>query len=324
MLKLQEIFIQELMNGFSRVYHVSHNDLDGVSPIVLTKLAFPNIRTKVVANGGPVDIATKEYMDVMGKEDLLVLTDLSPSLEVAGLIEEKIEEGYKIILFDHHKSAMPIQNPTWTEIVVEQNSILACGTSLYADFLTRSNCLSDYSEAAVETYVELVRSWDTWDWSRTGNLEAKKLNTLFYLIGIKEYIAFVMERVETGTFSFGKEYEQVLKLEEKKIELEMSKREKITREFEIDGEMVGIVHCENYHSEVGHYILDKRAHLDYVVLINLEKRTISLRSSDGGRDVQTIAKTYGGGGHPNAAGCEFKEETIEKYVSPYLNRILAA
>ncbi len=67
-----------------------------------------------------------------------------------------------------------------------------------------------------------------------------------------------------------------------------------------DGLEVCVVFAEEYSSELGNYII-KEFGVDYVVLINMQRQKVSLRSR-ADVDVRSIAEYNGGGGHMNASG----------------------
>ncbi|MEK5209223.1 DHHA1 domain-containing protein [Psychrobacillus sp. FSL H8-0510] len=312
--------VHSLQQRKGMVYHLSHNDLDGLSPIALSLEAFPNVEYKAVGNH-EVDKEVIVLLEKMQEDDLLILTDISPSAKVAESIEVAVIAKLDVLMFDHHLSAIELNNYDWAEVAVMANQRFACGTSLYADFLMKIGVLSHLSMQSLEQFVENVRSWDTWDWKREGNVEPQRLNNLFYLIGFSAYLELVRHMIKQKRFVFTKEFELLLKIEEKRIYHYLRERNRYAQEIKVDGKHAAVVLCEQYHSEVGHFIAETRDYLDYVVLINLTKGTLSFRSKDDKLPVVDIAKRFGGGGHPHAAGCAITDENIQQYVKPALNTL---
>lgn len=74
--------------------------------------------------------------------------------------------------------------------------------------------------------------------------------------------------------------------------------------MEIGGHIVPILNCTHLISEVGNALAGGYpfAAMYFDVGSPNPKRVFSLRSTDDGIDVSAIAKLYGGGGHPRAAG----------------------
>jgi nanoRNase/pAp phosphatase (c-di-AMP/oligoRNAs hydrolase) len=72
-----------------------------------------------------------------------------------------------------------------------------------------------------------------------------------------------------------------------------------------------IVFSEEYSSELGNYII-KELGADYVVMINMQRMKVSLRSRKD-INVRSIAEMNGGGGHKNAAGfsIDFEFNTLD-------------
>ena len=50
------------------------------------------------------------------------------------------------------------------------------------------------------------------------------------------------------------------------------------------------------------------------MMIDVSTGKVSLRARKKGVEVLTIAKKYGGGGHPSAGGFELNAETFDKFV----------
>lgn len=83
-------------------------------------------------------------------------------------------------------------------------------------------------------------------------------------------------------------------------------------------------------SEVGNAAIKKFPDVDYVLIANFVARerknmvNVSLRSDDDHIDVSEIAKTFGGGGHRNAAGYEIpKQMWLDDPHNRFLNTICA-
>ncbi|MCA1933570.1 MAG: DHHA1 domain-containing protein, partial [Calditerrivibrio sp.] len=62
----------------------------------------------------------------------------------------------------------------------------------------------------------------------------------------------------------------------------------------------GVIFAEKYNSELGNHLI-KKMNLDYIIIINAQRKKISMRSKPE-VDISNIASANGGGGHKNAAG----------------------
>jgi len=78
---------------------------------------------------------------------------------------------------------------------------------------------------------------------------------------------------------------------------------------------VYMINSSMFQSEIGNALVKKEdADFGLVWYYDAENKeyNVSLRSMDEKADVSKIAKVFGGGGHRNAAGFAWEDETIEK------------
>ena len=83
---------------------------------------------------------------------------------------------------------------------------------------------------------------------------------------------------------------------------------------------------EQYRSLLGNYICNKNKDIDFVLIINFERFSCSLRCEKDGVDVSVIASEFqhDGGGHTKSSGFILDSESIpkiKKYVDLYLDNI---
>lgn len=136
------------------------------------------------------------------------------------------------------------------------------------------------------------------------------------MVSIDEFEEKMIRRLkESDAFSFDEFEEKILDMEEEKIERYIRrKRREIVQTF-INAHCVGIVHAESYHSEVGNELGKTYPHLDYIAILNMGGKKVSLRTIHDETDVSEIAGTFGGGGHAKAAGCPLTDEAFKLYVT---------
>lgn len=135
------------------------------------------------------------------------------------------------------------------------------------------------------------------------------------MVSIDEFEEKMIRRLkENDEFSFDEFEEKILDMEEEKIERYIRrKRREIVQTF-IHGHCVGIVHAESYHSEVGNELGKEFPHLDYIAILNMGGKKVSLRTIHDETDVSEIAGAFGGGGHAKAAGCPLSDEAFRLFV----------
>jgi hypothetical protein len=224
-------------------------------------------------------------------------------------------------LIDHHRTAESLNKYSWANVEVEKDGIKQCGTTLFYEYLVKNNLISE--SKLLDDFVETVRSYDTWDWVKSGNLKAKNLSSLCKFYGCERfteqyfYILNYQDYKNIVEFDIDKDEIELLSILDEKIKYLIDGKLKKLKKFSIDGNSVGIVFCDNIEctSLLGEEAFQVYPELDYCCIIY--DGGIALRShSEGEFDVSEIAKKLGGGGHKNAAGCRLNENTY-KYFELY-------
>ncbi|MBW5446344.1 oligoribonuclease [Cohnella sp. CFH 77786] len=297
----------------------THNDLDGVSCGLLARLAFGD-QAEVRYNS--VDGLNREVERFLNrkdhgrspKNDILMITDLSVNEANAERLNAYAESGGRVRLIDHHRSALELSRYPWADVTVAyEDGRLASAASLLYDYLLREGWIE--RTAAADTFVEWVRQYDTWEWEALGNLKAKQLNDLFFLWSIEDFEEAMMERLRSeAEFAFTEFEEKLLGLEQDKIDRYVRRKKRELVQTFIADRCVGIVHAESYHSELSSELGKEHSHLDYIAILNMGGRKMSLRTIHDEVDVSEIAGKYGGGGHAKASGCPLTEEAYASFV----------
>ena len=294
---------------------LSHTDLDGVGCGILAKLAFGD-RIKIRYNSiASLNREVEWFLENEERNTHLFITDLSVNEENEKRLEEFYQTGGKVQLLDHHKTALHFNEYEWGHVVVEDNEgNLASGTSLFYEYLIENELIQ--TSNAVDEFVELVRQYDTWEWEKNNNQEAHRLNALFFLISIDEFEEKMVNRLQNSDHFFFDEFEQkILDMEEDKVERYIRRKRRELVQTSIDDYLAGIVYAESYHSELGNELGKEYPHLDYIAMLNMGGKRISLRTIHDHVDVSEVAGHYGGGGHAKAAGCSLTNEAYNQFVT---------
>lgn len=269
---------------------ISHiADPDGVTPIVLSKLVFEEF-DYILSENKDVNSNVKNNLD---KYDFIYVVDLNISEELADFIEENYKE--KIMIIDHHLSCNNMNKYSFIEVNAEGKE---SGTSLYYKYLLNNYNNNLLNRESTKMLVEHVRTMDIYDFSKTSKEEAEKLEMIFKIYGKDRFIDKFYNVIINDLELYSKEDLNLVELEKERIKRYIEEKEFM--EISLDNKRVGVVFAERYISELGNYLINKYDYLDYIVLINMDKK-ISYRGN-GKVDLSVIAKKFGGGGHINAAG----------------------
>ncbi|MFC4322829.1 DHH family phosphoesterase [Litchfieldia salsa] len=291
------------------------SDLDGLGCGLLAKLAF----------GEKVNVAYCSYRNLNervsrfignqeNKNAKVYITDLAVNKDVEKKLEKRYKNQSHVQMIDHHVTAMHFNEYDWGFVKPEYDSgKKTSATSLYYEFLVEKEMIT--STKALDEFVELVRQYDTWEWEVNENKDAKRLNDLFFILGIEHFEKEMLERVKNAEgFSLSEKEELILDLEDKKIERYIfSKNRQMTQIF-VDEYCVGIIHAEQYLSELGNALAKLNPHIDLIAMVNVGTKKIGFRTIYDDVDVSKFAQKYGGGGHPKASGCSLDEGNFDVFV----------
>lgn len=273
------------------------NCMDGATCAILFMAAAGEFRNIIFS--GP----SHERTDLI-LENLLLdgpariwLADISISEEMASLLSGMKFKRY-IRIFDHHKSAIPLNSFPFAEI--DENNE-RCGSKIFFDFLKKSGC-EDIDE--FEYLVSLADDRDRWV---NANPESLKMSELFHAIGQKSFIGrMLLDPPVAGKDNFREEEKYLLEIEQRNKEDAIKYLKRTVQIRQQNGRKIGFSICDpKYASDAGNALLADLS-LDGIVLVSAN--SISLRASkDSSLDVSELAKRYGGGGHAKAAGCSVKD-----------------
>ena len=300
-----------------KVFLISHiADADGVTPVVLTDLAFDEYDYHLL-EPGDVDDYILECIDnnKFDEYDLVLVTDLCFT-EVAAQVIDKIDLKNKIQVLDHHQSRLDLNKYEFVHVEVERDGKKVSGTSLYHEYLLNHYPNDILRKESVSELVDLVRSGDTWEWKATNRLEARDVATLLAYYGndgyIKKYSKFLREN---DTFYFDEMDKTLIEIDRRRIQeyIEDCKSKVIFTEMK--GYKVGVIFAELYRSELGNdlaeYYKDK---VDFIMIVNMN-RSISFRSIRDDINLGEFASCLDGFGHFKSAGAKLpegiKENTLE-------------
>ncbi|CAM3279867.1 oligoribonuclease [Filibacter tadaridae] len=294
---------------------LTHNDLDGVGCGILAKLAFGK-QVKVRYNSvASLDREVEWSLTNDPKDTVLFITDLSVNDKNKERLEARFQEGGKVQLIDHHKTALPFNAHEWGHVVVEdEEGKLTSATSLLYEYLINQKLLS--ASDAITEFVELVRQYDTWEWEKNDNQSARRLNALFYLISIEEFEEKMISRLKSSDhFHFDEFENKILDMEETKTERYIKRKRRQLVQAEVNGLFAGVVYAESYHSELGNELGKEYPHLDYIAILNMGGKRLGFRTIHNNVDVSAVAGHFGGGGHVKASGCVLTEEAYKLFVT---------
>lgn len=310
------MILQELEN--KKIFHASHNDLDGIMNIVVAKYYLEHIcdlKYQVFAD--------KDFPDLcwlnIEKADIIIFTDLSPTEEMC----EKLQQMNKnVIICDHHATSNKYLNNWKNSYYFDLNR---CGTKIFYDLLSEGQ----RKNRVLDKMVELTNTYDLWQDTHELWQEARDFSTSLYShIDWKRvlYSAFPPSETEkhekfidvsltkiykANEFFFTNfELQKIAEAKEKeRVQYEECLR---TIQFRVDrnGNRYAFVSAKAKVSNIANRLLkEHKDKIDYIVVWNtFEKESVhmSIRAL-GNFDTTQISEIWGGGGHKSASAFNFKD-----------------
>lgn len=291
-------------------------DLDGLGCGIIAKLAFGEEANVTYCSYRNLNQFVEKFIDSHdAKNTEMYITDLAVNEAVEKKLEKRFREGSPIQMIDHHVTAMHFNRYQWGLVKPEnEDGKKTCATSLFYDFLIENKKIQ--GSKGLEEFIDLVRQYDTWEWDENNNVMAKRLNDLFYILNREQLEDEILKRFRDNpdTFTLTETENFLLDIEDRKIERYIqSKNRQMVQTF-VDEYCVGIVHAEQYLSELGNALNKLNPHLDMIVLLNAGGKKVGFRTIHDHVDVSEFATRFGGGGHPKASGCELTKPAFEKFI----------
>lgn len=294
----------------------THTDLDGIGCAILAKLAFSDEVDIEYCNYDEINEKVESYIDnnVSGE---CHITDISIKDTLTSRINEDCIGYQKIQLLDHHSTALELNKYFWCDVQIENKitHIKTSGTEMYYKWLIYNKYLKKHKR--LDRFVKIVRDYDTWRWSELGDegILCKQVNDLLYLYGREKFISWcVLKICSNDTFKLDDTDKLLLDIKQKEIDDYIEEKDKQLFTLPMCGWIAGFVFAEKYFSELGNRLCKMHPEIDFIAMIDMDG-TVSYRTIREDLDLgQNVAKQFGGGGHPKAAGSQFSKEILLKTV----------
>lgn len=303
----------------NKILIFSHlSDIDGMGGVVLAKLAFGDVDFVLCETFNLLDKIKEKIADQSIYEyDQIFITDMW--LEDPEVIWQDPKLKDKVLVFDHHESSLAIlENKTYDFITIRiKDELGRCsGTSLFYQYLVNNNLLQPH--ASINTFVELTRLYDTWEWVTVKNEPmARNLTTLFNAVGANVYIDLMFDKLDVrpNGFTFSDLELSLINNKNKQIKDKLQSYAKNIIYRNVLGLKAGIVFIDyEYRNDFAQYLRDKQFPMDFVMMISMDNGTISYRYVTAGIKVLPIAEHFGGKGHDYAASSPISHETKEDII----------
>jgi len=282
-----------------KVFLFSHiADCDGITPVILSKLAFEQVDYKLLDN--PID---KDFLEFVSNNDFssydyIYMTDICISEDTIKKLDSDFINKFRV--FDHHIANTYMNKYDFIE-VVDKDDIKQSGTSLFYRYLCKEFENELLNKNSVKDIVEIVRKADTFSWDENEERNFA-LTDFLYIMGIDKYIDYFYNFIlNNNEFYLEEKYRFLFEIESIRKENYIEEKEKQIIKCFIKPYNVGIVFAESYRSILGDELAKRNKDLDFIIIINIS-RSVSYRGIKEDINLSDFATIYGGKGHKYASG----------------------
>ena len=329
----------------------THNDMDGFGCQLVMDITMAIIgRTKELSyeiftcTNNNIDYMVNKYVDEMygfNLETVIVFSDIAPSencMRDLLKLDDVFIDISNIYVYDHHETNLYVKDILHDNAHIyidEFDPYKECGTSLLykacLQYLYNGGYNTDDLRAELfSEIIELIRLYDTYEWKSSNEINAKKLNILFSMIGgdnfVKKYYKRIMNDDDEGRVFSDTELEFInfKYLYNQDIVNKVSPDDFIItyiRGHKVALLMKGIAANIN---EIADKFLEEFPEFDAVVQLSMFGAwQFSIRSrKEGINSAKLFAEPIGGGGHSKACGApvpEFIKSALTNTIIEYLN-----
>lgn len=325
----------------------THDDLDGAGCRIIFQLAHEDLQKGIDyevynCSNFNVDEIVKSVIrsDSVDENTRICFGDIVASRDI---LEEIAAKFKNVNIWDHHRTNFFAEHIISNATIIPENTFgqLQSGTSImyqyFSDVGSKDKTLKCFKDSyqwsfLLSKFVDCIRSYDTYEWKETNNIEAKKLQTLFILLGMENFCKRYIDKfLSAYTHDAGLISINDLDFVNAKLEREQSIIDKFDiidiHIIDLYGLKIGLL-CKDMMvniSELSYQFLSKYPDIDVLATFSLaDEGAWQFRTVKDDIDIgKIIAAPIGGGGHPKAAGAPlpqgFKDlllELLKFYLNP--------
>lgn len=280
----------------AKVVHLTHNDLDAVGADAIHRMVFGTDGVFTIwSSVGKFPGLLSVVASCEGKGDLLSISDLGYHRDTEPLVIKARKNGWKVEWRDHHRWREDEVTRIEKDVDLLHIDTAVCGTGIVARDIAPGNPIA--AEVA-----GVVCDYDLW---KHADPRSAVLGQVLQRKANREH---VRDCLVQGIF-----LDEYIQREYAGIKAEMEDAmQRSLRHATFTGTKyrVAFAPLYGYPSETAHFIRDQKK-TEIEVIIGKDGK-FSIRSVP--PISHLIAREFGGGGHPNAAGGSFNFTVIERFT----------
>lgn len=325
--------------GCRIVFEIAHHNLKKGEDYDVINCSNNNINSKV--EEALIKADSNDETMYINEDTTVYFGDICPSLENLETLMSRTNR--KVEIWDHHRTNFPATQVVPNAVIIPENNIgkMESGTSLMYQYY----CMYQYYGVGAEQndsinyfnrsgdkdllsqLVENIRSYDTFEFKETGNIMAKKLQILFFLLGMDKFCDKYILRIKETNDGTDLITPTDMDFVDAKIEAEQKIIDSITPadiyDINIRGYRTAFLMTPTGAniSELSYQFLQRYPEFEIFASFTLARGgEFSFRTQLEDLNLgDVIAAPIGGGGHPKASGAP-----VQKYIKDLLLSELVA
>ena len=280
----------------AHVVHLTHNDLDAVGADAIHRMKYGNDGVFTIwSSVGKFAALFSLVASTEGKGDLISISDLGYQKDSEVIAHKARVNGWNVEWRDHHRwRDDEIRN------VEKEVSVLRVDTSVCACGIVASD-LAPENPVAAEV-ARVVCDYDLW---RHADPRSAVLGQVLQRKKNREHVRDCLVKGIFNDALIGQEYADIKAEMDAMMQRSLRNTTILGRRYR-----VAFAPLYGYPSETAHFIRNERK-TDIEVIIGKDGK-FSLRSVP--PISHLVAREFGGGGHPNAAGGSFNFTVLERFT----------
>jgi uncharacterized protein len=280
----------------AHVVHLTHNDLDAVGADAIHRMKYGNDGVfSIWSSVGKFSALFNIVAHCKGQGDLLSISDLGYHRDTETIVDKARANGWKVEWRDHHRWRDDEVTRIEKRVALFHIDTSVCATGIVARDLLPEN-------AVAGEIARVVCDYDLWKHADPRSA------VLGQVLQRKKNRDHVRDCLVAGIFS-----DPLIESENAEITAEMNAmmKKSLRQATTLDGKYrIAFAPLYGYPSETAHFIRHEKK-TDIEVIIGKDGK-FSLRSVP--PISHLVARQFGGGGHPNAAGGSFNFTVVERFT----------
>jgi oligoribonuclease NrnB/cAMP/cGMP phosphodiesterase (DHH superfamily) len=288
--------VSAIKSRAAHVVHLTHNDLDAVGADAVHRMKFTNEGVFTIwSSVGKFSALFSLVASCEGKGDLLSISDLGFHKDAVTIAAKAKKNGWVIEWRDHHR---------WREeeitMIEKTVSLLRVDTSVCGTGIVARDLMP--GDPVATEVARVVCDYDLW---KHADPRSAVLGQVLQRKANRDHVRDCLVKGVFSDDQIEREYAEIKN--EMESMMRLSLRQATFRDTKY---RIAFAPMHGYPSETAHFIRDEKKTEIEVVIAKDGK--FSIRSVP--PISHLIAREFGGGGHPNAAGGSFNFTVVERFT----------